>query len=641
MSFYLFSQIFPAQSGNLKTRRNKIYVLVSILLLLIAIKGLFFKGYTYTNHQFTPIPSPLIATFLLYTIFSIAFGMAHLISRYRRAKGVVRNQLLYLLVASLLLFVLVPVTNFILPLVFKNNAFIGGSPIYTLTFTLIIAYTIVKQKLFDIRLVVATSVAYLLSLATLAALYGAVVFTLSQLFFGNSQQHSFLGETITVLFVVILAFVFQPIKNFFDKITNNVFYRDAYDSQAVLNEINTLLTQEILLKKITTTSLKIICENLKISRGYFAVMDDNKVYGTAVHGINEAIQIPHADLKSLTKNITLADELVRGHSKEMLDRYDFSVGLRLVTQDGVVGYILLSQKQSGNMYVDQDMRLLNIIANELAIAVQNARAFEEIQQFNITLRQKVDEATRELRRANARLKELDATKDEFISMASHQLRTPLTTIKGYLSMILDGDMGKVKKDQEEMIQQAFDSAQRMVYLIADLLNVSRLQTGKFVIENHPTDLAEVVEGEVKQLHEQATTRNIMLAYKKPSDIPTLNLDETKIRQVIMNFLDNALYYTPTGGSVSVDLKATTDSVTYTVTDTGVGVPKDVQHHLFSKFYRADNARKMRPDGTGLGLYMAKKVVVAQGGAIIFKSVEGQGSTFGFSFPRSKTEVKQP
>ena len=109
----------------------------------------------------------------------------------------------------------------------------------------------------------------------------------------------------------------------------------------------------------------------------------------------------------------------------------------------------------------------------------------------------------------------------------------------------------------------------------------------------------------------------------------------------MNFLDNAIYYTPKGGSIDVALQATDKEIIYTVTDTGLGVPKAEQHKLFAKFYRAGNARKMRPDGTGLGLFMAKKVIVAQGGAIIFKSTEGKGSTFGFSFPRSKVELKSP
>ena len=116
------------------------------------------------------------------------------------------------------------------------------------------------------------------------------------------------------------------------------------------------------------------------------------------------------------------------------------------------------------------------------------------------------------------------------------------------------------------------------------------------------------------------------------------LDEDKIRQVIMNFADNAIYYTPSGGKIVVELKASESSIEYIVKDSGIGVPKHEQHHLFTKFYRAGNARKARPDGTGLGLFMAKKVITAQGGSILFSSEEGKGSVFGFSFPRAKIEI---
>jgi len=268
------------------------------------------------------------------------------------------------------------------------------------------------------------------------------------------------------------------------------------------------------------------------------------------------------------------------------------------------------------------------LTSTVSIAVENHLLYEELQ-----------ELTARLRVQNRKLREIDKTKDEFISMASHQLRTPLTAVKGYLSMLLEGDAGAVKKEQREFLQRSFDGAQKMVYLISDMLNVSRMQTGKFVIENKPTYLPDVVQGEVDQLQEQSKAREIELSFAKPAEFPTINLDETKIRQVVMNFLDNALYYTPKGGKVEAKLESTPETVNYTVTDTGVGVPKTVQHHLFSKFYRADNAKQLRPDGTGLGLYMAKKVVVAQGGAIIFKSAEGKGSTFGFSFPRKTSEIK--
>jgi len=219
-------------------------------------------------------------------------------------------------------------------------------------------------------------------------------------------------------------------------------------------------------------------------------------------------------------------------------------------------------------------------------------------------------------------------------MASHQLRTPLTSIKGYTSMVLEGDAGKISPLQRKLLNQAFTSSQRMVYLISDLLNVSRLRTGKFVIEPVPTDLAQVVKDEVDQLVETAKGRSLELTYRRPEHFPVYLLDETKLRQVIMNFIDNAIYYTPSGGHIVVSLVDKPQSVEFTVSDDGIGVPKADQHHLFSKFYRAHNAKQARPDGTGLGLFMAKKVVLAQGGATIFHSQPGQGSTFGFSFAKT-------
>lgn len=236
-------------------------------------------------------------------------------------------------------------------------------------------------------------------------------------------------------------------------------------------------------------------------------------------------------------------------------------------------------------------------------------------------------------RANEKhLKSLDSTKDDFISMASHQLRTPLTSIKGYLSMVLDGDTGKINDLQRKMLGQAFVSSQRMVYIIADLLNVSRLQTGKFFIDRSPVNLAQVLEEEVVQLRETAEVKMIKLTFEPPEFSPPLMLDETKIRQVVMNFIDNAIYYTPEKGQIDIELKVTKKMVELRIKDSGMGVPKKDQPHLFTKFYRASNARKARPDGTGLGLFMAKKVIIAQGGSILFKSSEGKGSTFGFSFP---------
>lgn len=271
--------------------------------------------------------------------------------------------------------------------------------------------------------------------------------------------------------------------------------------------------------------------------------------------------------------------------------------------------------------------LLDKLSDSVGIAVDNKLLFEE----NIRV-------VRQLKFTNHKLQALDEAKDEFISMASHQLRTPLTSVKGYLSMVLEGDAGRLNPQQKKLLDQAFISSQRMVFLIADLLNVSRLKTGKFIIEAAPTNLAAIIQEEVDQLKETAEGRGLTLTYNRPEHFPLLMLDETKIRQVIMNFMDNAIYYTPAGGQITINLVENEKTVEFTVVDNGLGVPKSEQPHLFTKFYRAVNARKARPDGTGLGLFMAKKVVVAQNGSILFKSQEGKGSTFGFVFSKNKLQV---
>jgi signal transduction histidine kinase len=523
-------------------------------------------------------------------------------------------------------------TNAILPSITDNfHSTKYGPPILSFLVVFSISYAIIRHKLFDIRAFVIRTAAYSLTFLVAALIYVIPTVLLTSYLLNAPLSK----ETLLILSLITLitALLFQPLRIRFNKATNRLFFRDYYDPQDFLDKLTNLLVGSVDVKVIENGVSRIIKSTIRPAQVTYLLEAGDKTTEER-HLLNV--------LSRLRSDQILFDELDPKEDSTIYNLFsanDIALSAKLRTNNQSLGYVLLGFKRSGAAYSEMDRRVINIAADEIAIGLENALRFEEIRQFNITLQEKIDEATKKLRHANARLKELDATKDEFISMASHQLRTPLTTIKGYLSMILDGDVGKVKKEEKELVQHAFDSAQRMVYLISDLLNVSRLQTGKFVIENSPTDLAKVVDGEVTQLGEQAATRKIMLAYDKPKEFPILNMDETKIRQVIMNFLDNALYYTPPGGKVTAKLEATPDSVIYTVADTGVGVPASLQHHLFTKFYRADNARRMRPDGTGLGLYMAKKVIVAQGGAVIFKSTEGKGSTFGFSFPRKGMEAK--
>lgn len=302
--------------------------------------------------------------------------------------------------------------------------------------------------------------------------------------------------------------------------------------------------------------------------------------------------------------------------------------IKLTARQNLVGLMTIGFTGVNAQLTPSDEALLDRLGEAVGVAIDNKLLFEENQTV-----------LKQLQVTNQKLRDLDETKDEFISMASHQLRTPLTSVKGYVSMVLEGDVGKISEEQKKLLNQAFISSQRMVYLIADLLNVSRLKTGKFIIQLQPTQLADVIEGEIAQLVETAKGRKLEMVYHKPKDFPVVSLDETKIRQVIMNFVDNAIYYTPAGGRIDINLEDKGESIEFTVVDNGIGVPKSEQKSMFTKFYRAENAQKARPDGTGLGLFMAQKVIVAQGGAIIFHSEQGKGSTFGFTF--SKSRLQEP
>lgn len=276
--------------------------------------------------------------------------------------------------------------------------------------------------------------------------------------------------------------------------------------------------------------------------------------------------------------------------------------------------------------------ILEAVTVDFAIAVKNTLSAEDMRDANTSLRHQVEQATTELTLSNQQLKRLDEAKNEFISMASHQLRTPLTSIKGYLDMLLQEDFGKLTPTQKAVLAEAFSSSERMVQLINDFLSVSRLQTGKFILNRRETDLAILLGEQISMMGILAKQRDLNLKVKIAKNLPKLYVDAEKLSQVMINMIDNALYYSREKSTIAVNLQRDGENIVFTVKDSGIGVPKSEQSCLFQKFFRASNARKRRPDGTGVGLFLARKIILLHGGSMIFESVEGRGSTFGFCLP---------
>lgn len=639
--FLLFIVAFVrSQHGPPRRQSRRFYILTVIPIFVLSLIG--FSPLLIQEIEVTTNGFAITQAGSLYLVQTAVLGAYMLVGFLVVIRDTIRQQSNrsrnYVLLAGLLQAAVVTiVVNTALKSIAASQALI---PVSMFILVVSLSYVIFKHKLFDIQLIIARSIAYVLTVLTISSAYSVFVFVVLGRLFGSSVSQS-TQNTANVLLAIAFGFSLPPLKRYFDRVTTNLFYRDAYDAQVFLDEFNKTLVSNIDFHPLLRQSASIIQETIKAE---YCMFD---IYPTAVSArrtVGTLNELPFDKdftsglvQASGTKKLLSTDSLNNTHLKTKLLKANVAIigHLSSAANNLNQGVIFIGQKKSGNPYNKQDMQVLEIVINELVIAIQNATRLEEIQAFNATLQAKVNQATTELKKANEKLVTLNDTKDDFISMASHQLRTPLTAVKGNISMIMDEDYGKIPKVIREPLGQAFASSERMVGLIADLLNVSRLRTGKFAIQPVPSNLDTVVKSELRQLKESAASHDLTLTYDAPKDYPTLMLDEIKIRQVIMNFVDNAIYYTPSGGHIKVSLRHTAQQIEFTVVDDGIGVPRDLQRHLFTKFYRAANAQKMRPDGTGIGLFMAKKVIVASGGAVIFKSQEGKGSTFGFSIPLAK------
>ncbi len=231
-------------------------------------------------------------------------------------------------------------------------------------------------------------------------------------------------------------------------------------------------------------------------------------------------------------------------------------------------------------------------------------------------------------------KEIDKAKTEFVSLASHQLRTPLSTISWYTEMLLAGDAGKLNVEQTRYLDEVYKGNQRMISLVNALLSVSRMDLGTFVLEPELTDVVLLVHNVVVEQKPQIDRKNIKFFSKFEKNIPLIQVDPKLLSMVVQNLLSNSVKYTPEKGKIEISL--TLDSkkkmLLFKVSDNGYGIPRNQQDKIFTKLFRADNVRGKDTEGTGLGLYIVKAIIDNSGGKVWFESKEDKGTTFYVTLP---------
>ena len=590
-----------------------------------------------TPVDFSQIPINAINYIVFATFFSVFFLVVMWFGyvAWRKSDSIRRKQVAIYMTGLLVSSIPGFVVDLLLPAL-GDYRYVWVGPVAIIFFLFAIMYSIVKYRLMDVKTAVARSVSYMLLLIALAVVYVISAYVISIVIFQRTLTIDSRVNFMNMILAILLAFLYQPIKKFFNKLTDRVFYYGEYDADTFAREISKILTYTADLQLLTRRVGNYIASSLKAEKVAFCIPEKG-IYGRTGR---RRLSVVEEDVRRIMDyyykycsfpEVILANQVKDPELKKLLDIHRTKIVIPLLHQNQETGILFLGEHKSLG-YSSRDIEMLESIAGELAVSIRNSLSMEEINELNKSLQRRIDEATKELRFSNRQLQRLDEAKNEFISMASHQLRTPLTSIKGYLDMMLEGDLGKISPTQRAVLREAFSSSERMVRLINDFLNVSRLQTGKFTIDKQSVDIAQILRDEVSLLKVVADQRSVEMVLKVDKKIPSLAVDSEKIRQVMLNMIDNAIYYSNPHKKVVITLKSSGKMIEFSVKDSGIGVPKSEQANLFGKFFRGTNAKKRRPDGTGVGLFLAKKVILSHDGEMIFESEEGKGSTFGFRLP---------
>lgn len=573
----------------------------------------------------------------LFTLFYIDL----LIKFFRyKSKPSIKLQIQYVLLSTTFVSSLAMFTNLFLPtLGYFTYNWLGQ--VLTTFWVGGISYAIVKHRLMDIRLVVARTIAYSLLILIIGVSYVGSTFLISAFILGiPAVQNQLLLYTVLT---IIVAFSFDRLKKILENLTDKIFYKGHYDSNKLLADFAHIMSTDIQLQSLASRILQVLISETKISKGAFVLIENKSLYGI----VDKEFHINGFDFFNdfspylSTKGKVIYDDLEESSFKEVLRKYNIEYFQTLEVKEGIVGVVILGGKFSGETYNDQDIKLLDILVPEVAIAIQNAQSFDQIRKFNITLTQEVEKATRDLKVANLKLQQLDKLKDDFVSMASHELRTPMTAIRSYVWMALHKSDMPLTQKMQKYLYRTLISTERLINLVNDMLNISRIESGRVQITPKLLDLQQLSQEVLLEVDIKAREKNVKVQMTPDANLPKAFADPDKIHQVMLNLLGNSLKFTPEGGSITISFFSDGTQVDTVIKDTGVGISKEEQSQLFTKFGRLESSYQASAasGGTGLGLYICKSLVEMMKGKIWVSSEgSGKGTTFIFALPLASPEV---
>ena len=634
VSLFMLCALFPDRKP---WRRSWFgFVGLSAAAMGLSFTPLFVSAVTRTAHGAELTVGVLYGLYDIYILTAIVWSVWILLRGSRPANRNEKSQVRLVAIGIITYAGLAFVSNGVLPLIVNNWTSSRFGPIFTVPFVAILFYAIIKHHLFDMRLALTRTVGFVVTIGIISAIYSLLILVVGAPIISGGRIRLATDDPQLLLLLaptIVAILTFQSLQRFITRITKGIFYQDSYDTRDTLDRLSDALLSDNNIEAIMRGGLAVMSGVLKPAQALFIALDDQGGVYRELPVNRAGAEDPQALLhaaRQLKGRVEIKDNISPLRWPSVFDREGIALVLTLGAAKHQAGVLFLGPKQNGRIYSRQDAQLLSVGAKNFGVAIENAKKYEQIARFADTMHHEVRRATARLRKANAELKTLDALKDDFISMASHQLRSPATSIHEAIQML--GQNYLNDENRKQLIELAGASSERLVNVITDMLSVARIQAGRFELVRTHLNLVELAERAILEASANAAQKNIAVRFDKPSGAVMVNADRAKINEAIANYLENAVKYSGEGQTVKIAVDMRPDGAHLEVSDQGIGVPKSEHGDLFGKFFRASNARKIYPNGNGVGLFVVKTIAEAHGGQAYFRPLE-HGSLFGFTLPR--------
>lgn len=636
-------------------------IVVALGMTVIAVDADKFPSTIWSSGAWTLTRDRLAASWALtgWLVFIIGAALSVIGAYSRTRQPLLRNRLTYWF----------PTFIFI---AINDGMILAGSPVIgnplRLVAACLIAYVALTHDLSDVRQMVRRVLVYIIT-ALLIMVFYLVSFTIAEIGFRAAPGYSplLIGAGISLF----LALLFTPLLSFVRRMVDRWLKLDQYNAGRTLREYSESISNILNMERLATVAVGIIMENMQVQRGFMFLVDQdrnsagNRFYrlrAVRSAGERQILVIELADdgpiasyFNRETRPLLQYDlDLLPSFrnasllEREWFNRLESEVYVPIFSKKQWIGMLAFGSKLSGNRYTEEDLVTLSALANQTAVALENARLVDNLVRLNAELRQ----ARRDLEKNNRDLERLDKTKSDFISIASHELRTPLTVIKGYSEMLMEDT--SLNPNFHSVIKGIHDGALRLHEIMDSMFDIAQIDARSMQLNLQQISLGDVLRDVCLALKSQTKDRNLALIIDLPI-LPNIKADPNSLRKVFQHLINNAIKFTPNDGKITitgrvVDARANDlpeGGVEIVVADTGVGVDPNYREIIFSKFYQpgeltrhSTSKSRFKGGGSGLGLALSRGVIEAHGGRVWVESpgydeINFPGSQFHVLIPLTK------